>query len=193
MGNSFRYLVILMPMQKSNRASCWRKCIVLAGLGLITLLSTNSTSAQASKKHRQFITVKLINGKTGRSIWNGIPYVFVGKSMTETIDPYHSDARHRTDFFGETRVEVTDANPAALKVWVDYITQDCRYPSADAPPLAFTYDGKTMKDELTYSIDEIEKTGLVSANYCGAPRTKAKPGVLVIYVIQETFKELWNN
>jgi len=46
-------------------------------------------------------------------------------------------ASKRTNFHGEVKVDVTGANPPEVKVWVDFISRDCRFTDQQARP--FTY------------------------------------------------------
>ena len=103
--------------------------------------------------------------------WRGLAYVSVGSR--ESVDK-------RTNLLGEARVDVTNADPPQVAVGVDFISRDCRY--AD----------KSQTRLLTYSIDEIRSKGIVSDNYCGTARRDPKPGVLMIYAIPLTNRELWN-
>jgi hypothetical protein len=57
----------------------------------------------------------------------------------------------------------------------------------------FDFAGKTLSRIPAYNIDAMLRIGAVAPNLCGAKTTAPSPGVLTIYVIPETFKELWNN
>jgi hypothetical protein len=134
----------------------------------------NVGSATATEK----ITIKLLNGKTGRPVWwRGLAYVRVGNAIGRTdLDSLSK----RTNLLGEAEVNVSDADPPLVEIGVDFISRDCRYaPKASVQP-------------LIYSIYEIRAKGVVSDNYCGGPKRGPKPGVLMIYVIPSTFWELWN-
>jgi hypothetical protein len=135
-------------------------------------------AAQTSSTPKQKITIKLLNGRTGHAVWwRGLATLRIGRAISRTeLDAIDK----RTNFFGEAEVDVTDANPRQIQMWADFISRDCRY-SPEAPA------------SHVYSIDEIQAKGIVSENYCGGPRRAPKPGVLMIYVIPSTLRELWNN
>jgi hypothetical protein len=57
----------------------------------------------------------------------------------------------------------------------------------------FDYSGNTLRNTDAYDIDSILATGIVASNLCSARIQQPEPGVLTIYVIPETFKQLWNN
>jgi hypothetical protein len=44
-----------------------------------------------------------------------------------------------------------------------------------------------------YDIDQILSSGIVTQNLCGGKTLRPKPGVLTIYVLPESLKEMWNN
>jgi hypothetical protein len=143
----------------------------------ILLLAFNSGTAQAPPRVKQNITIKLLNGKSGRPVWwRGLATVRVG-SMIGRVDCAPLDKR--TNLVGEAKVDVTNADPPQVAIGADFITRDCRY----AP--------QSQARSLIYSIDEIRAKGIVSDNYCGAPKRAPKPGVLMIYVIPSTLRELW--
>ena len=140
---------------------------------------------------RKTITLKLLNGETGHPVrWRGSPYVFLGNQANDSEN--FEDRGKRTNLSGELKIDVTGAIPAVVKVWVDFLHRDCRFPESKASSTrTFTYSGSTLAALPTYSIEEILKKGVVSENYCGSRRA-AKPGILVIYVIPATYRELWN-
>jgi hypothetical protein len=145
---------------------------------VILLFAFNLGTAQTSTTTKQAITIKLLNGKTGRPVWwRGLAYVRVGRAINRRdLDPIDK----RTNLVGEAKVEVSDANPSQVEVEVDFISRDCRY------------SPQSQSNSLIYSIDEIRAKGIVSENYCGGPKRAPKPGVLMIYVIPSTLRELWN-
>jgi hypothetical protein len=139
---------------------------------VVLLFAFNPEIAQTAPVLKEKITIKLLNGKTGRVVWwRGLAYVSVGKR--ESVDK-------RTNLRGEARVDVTSADPPQIAVGVDFISRDCRY--AD----------KSQTRPLSYSIDEVRSKGIVSDNYCGPAKRDPKPGFLMIYVIPLTNRELWN-
>jgi hypothetical protein len=143
------------------------------------LLAFGIAAAQAPNSEKQRITIKLVNGKTDRPVWwRGLAYVRVGDAIT--ANKGFSDKR--TNLIGEANVDVTGANPPKVEVNADFISRDCRDRVPITSPLPLRL----------YEIDEIRKKGVVSDNFCGGPTRVPKPGVLVIYVIPMTLRELWN-
>jgi hypothetical protein len=144
-----------------------------------TLLGTLSlASAQPSSSTNQRITIKLLNGKTGSPVWwRGLAGVRFGKTLAHReLDPIYK----RTNLFGEAEVDVTDASPPQIAVSADFISRDCRYGPG------------SQSESPMYLIEEIRSKGIVSENYCGGPRRTPKPGLLMIYVIPSSVRELWN-
>jgi hypothetical protein len=123
------------------------------------------------------IKVKILNGKTGLPVWwLASPFVYVGSSTAQVAK--------RGNLLGEATIDVSQADSPVVRVWVDYIDRDCRVtPGANEPRV----------EEIQYSIPEIETKGIVSPNLCGTKRRKPAPGILSIYVIPATFKELWDS
>lgn len=117
----------------------------------ILLFAVNLGTAQTSTTTKQAITIKLLNGKTGRPVWwRGLASVRVGSAINRRdLDPVDK----RTNLLGEAKVEVSDANPPQVEVGVDFISRDCRY------------SPQSQSNSLVYSIDEIRAKGIVSENY----------------------------
>ncbi len=151
------------------------------GVSLLMASSCGSARSQthiSSTTHQQ-IVVRVRNGKTGLPIWLASPYVFLGKT-----DPQNSaDSYRRTKLWGDAKVDVTGTSPREVRVWVDFVHRDCRV--AEGP-------GAIVPGGLTYDLDRILKTGIVAPNLCGSKTQAQEPGVLTIYVIPESFKELWD-
>jgi hypothetical protein len=138
----------------------------------VLLLAFNFGTAQTPSAPKQRITIKLLNGKTGGPVgWRGLASVRVGN--LETVDK-------RTNLLGQARVEVTNADPAQVEIVPAFVSRDCRYAE------------KSQTRPLSYLIDEIRSKGIVSENYCGSAKRVPKPGVLMIYVIPMTNRELWS-
>ena len=157
-----------------------REIVNIKGLIVATvfLLALNVGAAQMAPAGTQKITIQLLNGKTGRPLrWRGLASVRIGSMITRRdLDPIDK----RANFSGTAQVDVTNANPPQIEVGVNFISRDCRY----AP--------KSQSAPVIYSIDEVRVKGIVSDNYCGGPKRSPKPGVLMIYVIPSTSRELWN-
>jgi hypothetical protein len=155
----------------------WKFNFKRAVAAAILFFTFNPGTAQTPPTIKQKITIKLLNGKTGRPVWwRGLASVRVG-SMIGRTDCAAVDKR--TNLVGEAEVDVTNANPPQVTIGADFISRDCRYTP------------QTQSRPLIYSIDEIQAKGVVSDNFCGGPRRAPKPGVLMIYVIPSTLRELW--
>jgi hypothetical protein len=145
---------------------------ILLSTVLLLNLPLQTIAAQTLPKQSKILTLRLLNGKTGRPIWwRGSPDVYLGTSSVPI--------RRKTNLLGEEKIDVRDADERKLKVWVDFIEKDCR-----------SKDFRRIDE--TYSIDEVMTRGIVSMNYCGPSRERPAPGTLVIYVIPMTLRELWN-
>jgi hypothetical protein len=145
--------------------------------------------AKAEVAEHQQITVKIRNGKTGRPIWLASPYVFLSYP-----DPNHfQESYRRTKLWSDARVDVTGVSPREVRVWVDFIQRDCRFPEGDKRFRAFDFGGTTLNGIGVFDLDAILSTGIVAPNLCSAKTERPVPGVLTIYVIPETFKELWDS
>jgi hypothetical protein len=151
-------------------------------------LRAQQPASTPAKSHQQII-VKVLNGKTGRRIWFASPYVFVG-----TTDPRQlENSYRRTRFWGDAHVDVSAAQPRQVRVWVDFIQRDCRYGDDFNQFRVFDYGGNTLRKTDAYDIDSILASGIVAPNLCSDKTQRLEPGVLTLYVIPETFKQLWNN
>ena len=78
-------------------------------------------------------------------------------------------------------MDVSGADPRTLRVVLDYIHRDCQDAQATASGAVGDFD-----------LDTILTKGVVAANLCSATTQRPEPGVVVMYVIPSTFKELWN-
>ena len=170
---------------------CFRKTAValLFALATCTLGGLNAQQATASRAepHQQII-VKVRNGKTGMPLWIASPYVFLGNPDPQKLE----ESYRRTKFWGNAHVDVSATQPREVRVWVDFIERDCRYGDDFKQFLVFDFAGNTLRNTEAYDIDTILSTGIVTRNLCSSKTQKPEPGVLTIYVIPETLKELWN-
>lgn len=135
---------------------------------------------------REEITVKVRNGKTGLPIWLASPYVYVGKINPEDFVKSH----RRTKFWGDAHVDVTGALPQTVKVEVDFIDRDCRISASAKEFQSFDSNDKNTQDGV-YDIGVIRSTGIVAHNFCSGKTQRPEPGVLMIFVIPSSFKEIW--
>jgi hypothetical protein len=174
---------------KNSRARFHIGSVLLAMISVIPSLQTQQESAaQTSAQHEQII-VQIRNGKTGRPIWYASPYVFLGSPDVKKFEQSY----RRTKFWADARVDVTRAEPREARVWVDFIERDCRYAADFNDFRTFDFGGRTLRNMPFYDIDQILSTGIVTPNLCGQRTQQPKPGVLTIYVLPESLKELWDN
>lgn len=168
---------------------CWQVYASVFWLFFFTAQPLTVECAGKTQSGRERIEVRIRNGRTGRPIWYASPYVFLG---TPDVKSFRESYR-RTRFWSDARVDVTGVEPRQVRVWVDYIDRDCRYSATDLSTRTFDFAGRTLSQLPSYDIDEVLRTGIVAPNLCGTKTEKPVPGVLTIYVIPETFKQLWNN
>jgi len=174
-----------------------RKGRIAAPIREITLVSlilfwpkpaTQKIAAQ-ERLARQQIAVRVRNGRTGHPTRVASPYVFLGNAVAEDF----RESYRRTNAWSDARVDLAGVVPREVKVWVDFIDRDCRYGGDYKAFRTFDIEGTNLRRMPSYDIDKILATGIVSENHCGIKTEKPTPGVLTIFVIPETFKELWNN
>jgi hypothetical protein len=118
------------------------------------------------------ITVRLLNGKSGKPIKNDFPNIWVG-------DPAWGE-NPKTDTRGEVVLSVDIKRDRYIRVAPNYYA-DCRVKG----------DQNNGLDETKYSLEDIFVHGMVSNNVCGKNHVAPTPGVLVIYVRPRTFLEKW--
>jgi hypothetical protein len=150
---------------------------------------TASATPSAPTSSTYHFTLKIYDGRTGHQVrWMPVPYIFAGNQSD------FEAAKRKLDFFGEVNVDINNPDPAQVKVWIDFLQRDCRFQSEDqGRAIVFTFDGKTMAMLPSYSLEEIKEVGVVSQNFCGKVNRKPEPGVLAIFVMPETFRQLWNS
>jgi hypothetical protein len=166
--------------------------LAIVGLCLLGAHSGSEPLAQSSapmdSHPRQQITIKIRSAKTGLPLWEASPYVFFGRAEPQQLE----QSRQLTKLWSDTHVDVTGVSPREVRVWIDFIHRDCRDDSDDIKMRIFDMDGKALERIDVYDLDKILSTGIVAHNYCNARSQKPEPGVLTIYVIPATFKELWD-
>jgi hypothetical protein len=81
--------------------------------------------------------------------------------------------------------------PREVKVWIDFIHRDCRFAEGDSKFRTFDFDGNTLTGIGSFDLDVILSRGIVAPNLCSTKTQEPEPGVLTIFVIPATFKELW--
>ena len=115
------------------------------------------------------ITVKVLNGKTGKPVWRESPNIWIDKEPH--INPY-------TNLEGKAKIKVS-SSATQLRITPDF-GHECRWK-----------ESPSAKMTVSYSIAEILRTGVVSQNFCGAATIAPTPGVLVFYELPSTWRELW--
>ena len=109
------------------------------------------------------ITIKVLNGKSGKPVWRESPNVY--------IDNSNNNVNPRTDRHGVAKLRVP-VNGQRIRVSPNW-GHECR-PVATLP---------------AYSIAEILQKGVVAENSCGAATINPMPGVLVFYELPSTWWE----
>ena len=78
-------------------------------------------------------------------------------------------------------------------MWIDFIHRDCRFADGDNRFRTFDFSGNTLNGIGVFDVDTILSSGIVAPNLCSAKTKRPEAGVLTIYVIPATFKELWDS
>jgi hypothetical protein len=157
-------------------------------LAISALQAPAQSAAQASGPHQQ-IVIQIRNGKTGRPVWYASPYVFLGSPDAKKFEQSY----RRTKFWADAHVDVAGAEPREVRVWVDFIDRDCRYAANFNDFRTFDFGGRTLRQMPFYDVDQVLRTGIVTTNLCGPKTQQPRPGVLTIYVLPESLKEVWDN
>ncbi|MBB5061537.1 hypothetical protein HDF16_006273 [Granulicella aggregans] len=161
---------------------------VTRGLVLLTLLSAGDSGTSSARTFRssanngsakhQRITIRVRNGKTGFPIWLASPIVYVGK-----VDVQHMDeARRKTVLWNDAHINVQGADPRRVTVVVELVDRDCRDAASDG----------SLSATSEFDLDLVLSKGVVAPNLCSSKTQKPEPGVITLYVLPETIKELWN-
>jgi hypothetical protein len=117
------------------------------------------------------VVVRLLNGKTDKPIWlHDATNVGLGDGQLFL---------RRTGSKGEITVDIGNARPFEIRVSPSNHF-DCRFNRDVSSGIL-----------VRYSLEEIISRGVVGENLCGKARISPEPGVLVIYVRERTFIELW--
>jgi hypothetical protein len=134
------------------------------------LLSALLFCAAICQAQQTILTIRLLNGKNGKSITDRDFNIRLGNS---------NSLLHDTDSRGEIKLDVADVYPRKISVLPN-----------------FRFDCRSKQDlgegrSIEYSLDEILTKGLVSNNFCGKASSVPQPGALVIFVRPRTFIEKW--
>ena len=166
-----------------------RPCIAICFLALSVPAGSAAIDKNITQDRRQLVTIKIRNGKSGLPIWLASLYVFVGNASPSQLE----EARRPTKFWSDAHVDIATADSRQLRVWVDFIHRDCRFVDGENKFRTFDYSGNTLNGIPTYDTDLILTKGIVAPNLCSDKTQAPEPGVLTIYVIPATSKELWHS
>lgn len=122
------------------------------------LLLAVAGAFSAMQAATQTVRVRVVDGRNGKTIKDERVQVWVGK----TVNPVEPQS-------GPDGVAIFNAPEGSSIEIESNLYVDCRPFRKDAP-------------RPVYSVDEIERTGIATANSCGKYKTTAKPGELVFYV-----------
>ena len=137
--------------------------------------------------HAQTLSIRLVNGSSGKPIRNAYVNVWVGNARKDAI-PVQIDSN------GVAKVSLTDRE------------SDVGEQSFPGNPAPFLYESEVrlqvgfvlcqVKQQKyswlqiePYSTNEWTHTGIVTANNCGKALAKPEPGVLTLFVRPLTFWE----
>lgn len=118
----------------------------------------------------QLITIRVLNGKTGKPVKDETPVVLIG-SVRDFVKPV-------TDSNGEIHVPIGPEHLGTL-MWFPNHYWDCRYGHR-----------QHSNPRTLYLRDEIISKGIVAENSCGKAHAISVPGTIVIYVRNLTFWEV---
>jgi hypothetical protein len=139
--------------------------IVVALLFSMSSLATDQTTTSPCKTGGSdvLITIKVLNGKSGKPVWRESANIYIDDS-NENINP-------RTDHHGEAKLRIP-AGAQRIKISTNW-GHECR----PVPPFP------------SYAVSEILQKGVVTDNSCGAVTVSSIPGVLVFYERPSTWWE----
>jgi hypothetical protein len=120
----------------------------------------------------QTITLKAVNGKSGKPLPNQRLLVFAGGDAKEVrLQKHFYDLK--TDALGVATLVVDDETIKRIQVWVD-----------------FQHLCQSIPNSQSFGLDEIASTGLQTPNDCGSATESRTPGLLVIYARPRTPREI---
>jgi len=143
----------------------FRDLLLMSFFSLIVAVPQSGNTPSAASPSLQFITVRTVNAHTDIPVWwRSSPTICVGSAS------YDACITQKGNLFGDVRVDVSHTDTPTIRVGEDFVS---------------------CSGGGTYSINEIIVHGIVAENDCGKAKRQPKPGVLVIYVVPMSFKELW--
>ena len=145
--------------------------------GILALLSTSvlclGQAAHAPAQKPRTITMKIVNGKSGKPVKGELVNLFLGSGK---------DARRsypRADSNGEITITIGDNEKGPLR-YMPGDSRDCRYEKLSI-----------QGGHLEMAIDEILSKGIVTENFCGKAHADPAPGIVVVFVRAYTLAERW--
>ena len=138
-------------------------------LTLLLITALGASQQPTAPDNGYTITIRVLNGKTGKPVKDEKPNVSLG----DAGDPTNP----ATDSNGEIHLHITSRH-RSLGFLPNYYV-DCRYKKDQPSPNG------------TFSIDEIVSKGIVTGNLCGKAHIEPVPSVLVVYVRKMSFREKW--
>jgi hypothetical protein len=134
-------------------------------LGVGVLLIAALCSAQEGH-----ITIRLLNGRTGKAIRDKSFNVWLGNGKMLLLTPNQN---------GEIVLDASNVQPREIRV-LPNTRFDCRF-ERDV----------SSGSRITYSLNEILSRGAVTENFCGNHTASPTPGVLTVFLRPRSFIELF--
>lgn len=144
--------------------------LFLTMVGCVPIHPTQSVQGHnVPASQKVAITIVILNGANENPVWRESPNIWVDEEPR--LNP-------KTDLRGKTKIEIPrTANHIMISPnW----GHECR--GGDNPQAT---------TDISYSIDEILRTGIVTLNLCGKSTRTPEPGVLIFYERPSTLKEIW--
>ena len=120
----------------------------------------------------QTVTLKAVNGKTGKPLTNQRLVVFAGSNAEDVRFQKHVYDL-KTDGAGLASLTVGDPDIKRVQVWVD-----------------FQHLCQATPNLRSFDLAEIALTGLSTPNDCGSVTLKITPGVLTVFARPRTRREI---
>jgi hypothetical protein len=157
----FRDLGFVRP---GDTLSCMKKSLAKAVILAAVLLCQSALS--------QTVTLKIVNGITGKPLTNQRLVVFAGKNADDVRFQKHVYDL-KTDTSGLASLTVDDSDLKRIQVWAD-----------------FQHLCQATPNFRSFDLAEIASTGLSTPNDCGSITLKITPGTLTIFSRPRTKREI---
>ena len=145
------------------KMSCVSRLVVALLFSMNLFATGQTTSERKTGGSGVLITIKVLNGKSGKPVWRESPNIYIDDS-NENINP-------STDHHGEAKLRIP-ASAQKIKISANW-GHECR----SVPPFP------------SYAVSEIFQKGIVTDNSCGTLTVSPIPGVLVFYERPSTWWE----